>query len=97
MAFGPFWQLNVAVAAGSLALLLGLAYVYGRNLKDLRSPFTIGLFAFAGLFLAQSVLSILVYVSMADQNEGSNVAVPMLALNVAGLAGFAALFLATWR
>lgn len=97
MAFGPFWQLNVAVAAGSLALLLGLAYVYGRNLKDLRSPFTVGLFAFAALFLAQSILSIFVYLSMADQKEGANVAIPMLVLNVAGLAGFAALFLVTWR
>jgi hypothetical protein len=97
MPFGLLWQLNVAVAAASLGLLVGLAYVYGRNLKDLRSPFSIGLFAFASLFLAQSILAILVYVSMADQNEGSNVAVPMLALNVAGLAGFAALFLVTWR
>lgn len=97
MALGPFWQLNIAVAAASLALLLGIVYVYGRNLRDLRSPFTIGLFAFGALFLGQAILAIYVYFSMAEQSKGPDVAVPMLALNLAGLAGLAALFFATWR
>lgn len=97
MALGPLWQLNIVVAVASLALLGGLVYVYARNLRDIRSPFTLGLVAFGTLFVVQNLLAIFVYMSMADQDLGSNVAMPMLALNLAGLAGFAALFAVTWR
>lgn len=97
MALGLFWMVNIALASLSAALLLGIVGVYARNARELRSPFTLGLVAFGTLFLAQSLLSIYVYVSMNDQRMGANVAVPMLALNAAGLAGFAALFYVTWR
>ena len=98
MAIGLFWLLNIGVALASLALLVGLLYVYGRNLRDLRSPLTLGLVAFGVVFVVQNVLAIGMYVMMAEAlNLGANVAMPMLVLNVAGLAGFASLFYVTWR
>ncbi|MGQ0797745.1 MAG: hypothetical protein ACT4OI_07790 [Methanobacteriota archaeon] len=97
MALGLFWQLNVVVAVVGLGFLAGLVYVYARNLRHLRSPFTLGLLAFGALFVLQNLLAIYFYVAMADQGLGANVAVPMLALNVAGVVGFASLFAVTWR
>lgn len=97
MALGIFWQLNILVALVTLGLLVGLVAVYLRNLRDLRSPFTLGLVIFGGLFLVQALMSIFVYLSMGEQGMGPNVAVPMLALNVAGLVGVTTLFFITWR
>jgi len=97
VALGLFWMVNIALAVLSAALLVGVVGVYARNARELRSPLTLGLVAFGCLFLAQSLLSVYVYVSMNDQGMGANVAVPMLALNAAGLGGFAALFYVTWR
>lgn|GEM_PF-712207 len=97
MPLGMLWMLNIALAAAAAALLLGLVIVYGRNARDIRSRFTIGLLVFGLAFLAQNVLAIWVYVSMNDQFLGANVAMPLLVLNAASLAGFSALFLVTWR
>lgn len=97
MALGMLWMINVAVAVGAAAVLTGLVVVYARNVRAIRSPFTIGLLLFGLLFLAQNLVAILVYISMNDQGFGPTVAVPMLALNVAGLAGVGALFYVTWR
>ena len=97
MPLGLLWQLNIAVGAAILGLLGGLVYVYVRNLRAMRSPFTLGLVLFGTLFVVQNLLAISFYVSMADQGLGANVAGPMLALNLAGLVGFASLFFVSWR
>ena len=96
MALGVLWMLNIAIAAAAAALLLGLV-VYGRNARDIRSSFTIGLLVFGLAFLAQNLLAVWVYLSMNDQGLGANVAMPLLVLNAASLAGFSALFFVTWR
>jgi len=97
VALGLFWQLNIVLSVVSLGFLGALVYVYARNLRHLRSPFTIGLVAFGALFVLQNLLAIYFYLAMADQNLGANVAMPMLALNLAGVVGFASLFFVSWR
>ncbi len=87
----------MVVAAVSAAFLTALLYVYFRNHKAIRSPFTLGLVFFAALLLIQNLGSIYFDYMMADAGEGSRVAIPMLALDSAELVGFAALFFVTWR
>lgn len=97
MALGPYWQLNIVLSVVSLGFLGALVYVYARNLRHLRSPFTLGLVVFGALFVLQNLLAIYFYLAMANEDLGANVAVPLLALNVAGVVGFASLFAVTWR
>ncbi len=87
----------MAVAAVSSAFLLGLLYVYVKNHRALRTPFTLGLVFFAGLLLVQNLGSVYFFWTMSQAGEGPAVAVPMLGLDMAGLIGFAALFTVTWR
>jgi len=97
VALGLFWTVNIIVAAASAALLAGLVYVYARNVRQIRSPFTVGLLVFGVLFLVQNLVAIAVYTMMNDAGMGPAVAVPMLVLNGAEFVGFAALFFVTWR
>ena len=62
-------QLMTAIGiltAISILALLGLVYVYYRNLKQIKSKFTIGLLIFALLFLMQNVISVYYYATMMD-------------------------------
>ena len=97
MALGVYWALNMAVAAVSAAFLAGLLFVYLRNHRQFRSPFTLGLVFFAALLLVQNLGFVYFDFVMANAGEGSRVAIPMLALDSAELVGFAALFFVTWR
>ena len=91
------WAAGMGVAAASAVFLSALLYVYAKKLRHLRSAFTLGLVFFAALLLFQSLGSIYFDWMMAEQGQGSGVALPMLGLGVAELVGFAALFCATWR
>lgn len=84
-------------AAASSALLVGLLYIYAGNHRQLRSPFTLGLVFFAVLLLLYNAGSIYFYFMMADAGEGPTVAIPLFALNLVQLVGYAALFYVTWR
>ena len=48
----------------STLLLGGLLHIYIRNLKNIKSKFTIGLFIFALLFLVQNLVSMYFYLTM---------------------------------
>ena len=48
----------------STLFLAGLLYVYIKNLKNIKSRFTIGLFVFALLFLFQNLVSLYFYLTM---------------------------------
>ena len=52
------------LASISTLLLAGLLYVYIKNLKNIKSKFTIGLFVFALLFLLQNLVSLYYYLTM---------------------------------
>ena len=97
MALGFLWTVNIIVAAVSAVLLVGLVAVYAKNLRAVRSPFTVGLLVFGALFLVQNLIAIAVYLMMNDAGMRSDVAMPMLWLNVAEMMGFGALFLVSWR
>lgn len=87
----------MGVSAASAVFLTALLFVYVRNHRHLRSAFTLGLVFFAALLLAQSLGSIYFDWMMAQSGTGSGVAIPMLALDVVELVGFAVLFFVTWR
>ena len=57
-------NVTAALTAVSTIFLLGLLYVYYKNLKHARSKFTIGLFLFALLFLIQNIVSLYYYITM---------------------------------
>ena len=50
----------------SALALAGLLYIYIKNLKNIKSKFTIGLFIFAVLFLIQNLVSLYYYLTMMD-------------------------------
>lgn len=91
------WALGMAVAAASAVFLSALLYVYVRNHRHLQTAFTLGLVFFAALLLVQSIGSMYFDWMMSEAGQGSGVAMPMLALDVAELIGLAALFVVTWR
>ena len=47
-------------------LLVGLLYIYAKNLRKIKSKFTAGLFIFAALFLLQNLVSLYFYFTMND-------------------------------
>ncbi len=96
MALGTFWALNIAVAGVSAALLAALLYVYGRNARQIRSTFALGLVLFAALFLVQNLAGMWIYMSMNDAGMKADVAVPMLVLNVTETGALATLVAISW-
>lgn len=56
------WSTIARTAAGiNILLLLGLAYVWGRNYVGLRSKHALGLLVFAVLLLARNVWALYIY------------------------------------
>ena len=80
----------------STLLLLGLLYVYYKNLKSIKSKFTIGLFIFAGLLLLQSLVSLYYYLTMMDYYV-PEVAVHVFILTFLQTIAFAILLKITWE
>ncbi len=87
----------MAAAAASSAFLIVLLFVYLRNHRQIRAPFTFGLVFFALLLLIQNLGSIYFDYMMSEAGIGSGIAIPMLSLDLVELVGFAALFAVTWR
>ena len=92
-----FWIVNMIISAVSILVLSGLLLVYAGNFRAIKSTFSVGLVLFAVLFLVQNIAAVALYMSMATQNYGLPIAMPMLALNVAELTGFAVLFWISWQ
>lgn len=90
-------MIDLVLAGASIAVLIGLLYIYVGNYRGLRSPFSAGLIVFAALFLVENLAAMYFYVAMNDSNIGASVAVPMFVLNAAELVGFATLFFVSWR
>jgi len=92
-----FWIANMIVSAVSIIVLSGLLLVYASNFRTIKSTFSVGLVLFAVLFLVQNIAAIALYLSMATAEYGLPVAMPMLALNISELGGFAVLFWISWQ
>ncbi|HLQ42302.1 MAG TPA: hypothetical protein VK189_05550 [Thermoplasmata archaeon] len=97
LALGTFWMIDLALAAGSIAVLLGLLYIYVGNFRGLRSPLSAGLIVFASLFLLENFAAIYFYLAMSNWTGSASYAIPMLVLNGAELVGFATLLYVSWR
>ncbi len=87
----------MGVAAVSSAFLVALLSVYVKNHRQLRAPLTFGLIFFAVLLLIQNLGSIYFDFMMSTSGVGSGIAIPMFALDLVELVGFAVLFAVTWR
>ncbi len=93
---GTVWLINIVLSSASVALLATLLFIYGRNLREVRSAFALGLTLFALLLLAESAMSIWSFFSMDAQGIGAEVALPMLYLNVAKVSAFSILAAISW-
>jgi hypothetical protein len=95
MPIGMFWALNIAFAGTCVVLLVVLLYIYGKNASQIHSKFTIGLVVFAILFLVENLAGIWAYATMST-SAGSEIAIPMLVLNVTEMGALATLVAITW-
>lgn len=93
---GTIWLINIILASASVALLAALLFIYGRNLRQVRSAFALGLTIFALLFLAEGVMGIVSFFSMDAQGIGAAVALPLLYLNVVKTSAFGVLAVISW-
>ena len=89
-------NVTTAITAVSTIFLLGLLYVYYKNLKQAKSKFTIGLFLFALLFLAQNLVSLYYYITMMEY-YAPEVAVHVFILTLLQAIGFMILLKITWE
>lgn len=80
----------------SALLLIGLLYIYSKNLKKIKSRFTIGLFIFAVLFLLQSLVSLYFYLTMMDYYS-PEVGVHVFVLTLLQTFAFFILLKITWE
>ena len=87
---------TTALSGMSILLLLGLLYVYYRNLANIRSKFTAGLFIFAVLFLVQNLISFYYYIAM-KMYYAPEVEVHVFILTLLQAIGFAILLKITWE
>lgn len=94
-------MIDLVLAAASIAVLVGLLYVYGTNFRTLRAPLSLGLLIFAALFLVGNLTAMYFYLSLNESLSGTglgaDVAMPMMILNTVELAGFVTLFYVSWR
>jgi len=80
----------------SVLLLLGLLYVYYKNLREIKSKFTIGLFVFALLFLIQNFISLYYYLTMMDYYS-PEVEIHVFILALLQIIAFLILLKITWE
>ncbi len=89
-------DVTTALTGISTLLLLGLLYVYYKNLKHIKSKFTIGLFIFALLFLIQNLVSLYYFITMMAYYS-AEVEVHVFILTLLQAIGFAVLLKITWE
>ena len=89
-------KLTTALTFISTALLILLLYVYFRNLRKIRSNFTLGLFIFALLFLVQNLASLYFYFTMIEYYV-PEVTLHVFIFTLLQTIGFAVLLKITWQ
>ena len=88
--------LTTILAAISALILAALSYIYIRNLRKIRSNFTIGLLIFALLFLIQNIVSLYFYLTMMDYYVPA-VELHVFIFTLLQTIGFAILLKLTWE
>ena len=89
-------NVTTVLAGISTLLLLGLLYVYSKNLKTIKSKFTIGLSLFAILFLIQNLVSLYYYITMMKY-YAPEVEIHVFIITLLQAIGFAILLKITWE
>lgn len=89
-------NLTTAMAVISSVALAGLLHIYIRNLKKIKSGFTIGLFTFALLFLIQNLVSLYYYLTMMEYYS-PQVETHVFILTLLQTIGFLVLLKITWE
>lgn len=89
-------NVTTVLTAISTILLLGLVYVYYKNLRKIRSNFTIGLLIFAVLFLIQNIVSLYYFITMMKY-YAPEVEVHVFILTLLQAIGFGILLKITWE
>jgi len=92
----PLLTATTILSAISSLFIIGLLYFYTKNLAMIKSPFTIGVFVFALLFLLQNLLSIYFYFTMMDFYV-PQVQFHVLTLTILQTIAFAVLLKITWE
>ena len=80
----------------STILLLGLLFIYYKNLRKIKSNFTIGLFIFALLFLIQNIISLYYFITMMNY-YAPEVEIHVFILTLLQTIGFGILLKITWE
>jgi hypothetical protein len=90
MTVGPMWGADLAIALVSVGLTAWIFALYLKRAADVRSKFSFGLALLSGIFFVESITSVSVYYHFSTKYP-VEVALPLLALSLLGLAGFAVL------
>ena len=89
-------NLTTILAVISSVALAGLLHTYLKNLKKIKSGFTVGLFIFALLFLVQNLVSLYYYLTMMEYYS-PEVEVHVFILTLLQTIGFLVLLKITWE
>jgi len=90
MTVGPMWGADLIIAVVSAGLTAWIFALYLKRAADVKSRFSFGLALLAGIFFIESLTSVGVYYHFSTKYS-VDVALPLLALSLLGLAGFAVL------
>lgn len=88
--------LTTILTAVSTVILAGLLHVYIKNLKKIKSNFTVGLLVFALLFLMQNLVSLYFYLTMMEYYVPA-VELHVFIFTLLQTIGFAILLKLTWE
>ena len=88
--------LTTILTAISTLILAALLHVYIKNLRKIKSSFTIGLMIFAILFLLQNIVSLYFYLTMMDYYVPA-VELHVFIFTLLPTIGFAILLKLTWE
>ena len=89
-------NLTTILTALSALILASLLHVYIRNLRKIKSNFTLGLLIFALLFLIQNIVSLYFYLTMMDYYV-PEVELHVFIFTLLQTIGFAVLLKLTWE
>ncbi len=87
---------SLIIASINIVLLLGILYIYSKNLLKIKSLFTAGLFIFASLFLIHNLLFVYFAITMMPY-YADGLQMYTLVFNGLQMIAFAILNIITWR
>ena len=89
-------NLTTILAVGAILVLGFLLHIYIKNLRKIKSSFTIGLLVFALLFLIQNLVSLYYFLTMMEYYS-PEVEVHVFILTLLQTIGFLVLLKITWE